>query len=133
ATQPGNTAKMFSSGSMLDEYEANGFVDDDDDEGGNTSTSQDIADFELELDEEPIQFIGDEEYKSNMEAKTTAPTTRTSYKGPTALIPVEPEGAQDQLRLLQKNTNHIQKAAQINKVAADLCGFGGIRKGCFDE
>ena len=40
--------------------------DDDDDEAdgaGDTSTSQDIADFELELDDEPIKFISEEDFK----------------------------------------------------------------------
>ncbi|XP_075584940.1 uncharacterized protein LOC124499981 isoform X3 [Dermatophagoides farinae] len=40
--------------------------DDDDDEAdgaGDTSTSQDIADFELELDEEPIKFVSEDDFK----------------------------------------------------------------------
>lgn len=126
-------AKMYSTGSMLDEYEANGFVDDDEDEGGNTSTSQDIADFELELDDEPIAFIGDEEYKRRVEAPEDQASRQAAYQGSSGGLPGALDGAHDQQqRNLLKNTNLIRKAAQMSKANADY-RFDGFRKGCFDE
>lgn len=138
------------------------FVDDEEDDAGDTSTSQDIADFELELDEEPIQFVEvDEEYKKPVEKPAVLvpvetiqpvdvqpkqqqqqlPPVVTSHNEVAKIVTPPKDHSQNQqqqpqqmypIDLLKKNTELIWRAVKMNKASADY-GFDGFRKGCFDD
>lgn len=118
-----------------EEYDtmANGFVEDEEEEedgAGDTSTSQDIADFELDFDDEPINFLNDEECKAKMENKVD------KVAKPIANVKIlkqeEIFTPKDERNLLQKNTDLIKRAVHLNNVTADY-GFDGFRKGCFED
>ena len=111
---------------------------DDDDDAGDTSTSQDIADFELELDEEPIKFIGDDDYKSKVVERIIVPQPQPpslpNETNQVEQIVNEPinDHPHHQNNLLQQNTDLIHRHVLLNNDSADF-GFDGFRKSCFDD
>lgn len=124
--------QLYKPTSMEEEYDtvADGFIEDDDEGAGDTSTSQDIADFELELDEEPVKFLDDDEYRTKLEANPLPQTNKLPVK---TRVPQVGGQAIAHLNLLKQNTDLIRRAVQQNKANLDDYGFDGFRKGCFHE
>lgn len=154
----GDSGGKVNNQNSFEEYDtiANGFVDDEDEEdeededdgAGDTSTSQDIADFELDFDDEPIKFLNDEECEAKMETTTvmTEPMRMCHLKQTVVSNKTEDkeEGKEDagemetlkrdELNLLQSNTNLIKHTTIVlqHNVTADY-GFDGFRKGCAED
>lgn len=130
----------------------NGFIEDDDNcEDGDTSTSQDIADFELEMDEEPIKFVSEEEFKGELVQTSSKSSVKNvnknvfedvKNKNETVITKlnkgfttVQNSGKERELKpVIQSKLKPKQlQQLKIEEINSSDYEFDGFRRGCFDD